>query len=166
MFFRVTLGFGAAVIAVSVVAAASGATTTGTAAAPTVIGAFFVLFGWLGRRIAPPGSGRLQSQSRYPIIGAAVLALNSARGITLITDAPGSAATPSGTEAFLVAMVVAGVAYIVYGAWTEIAEARISARARASRAGATAAPADSARGAAPSTPVARRASQKRRRARR
>ena len=166
MFFRVTLVFGAALIAVSVAVAVSGATTAGTAAAPTVIGAFFVLFGWLGRRIAPPGSGRLQSQSRYPIIGAAVLALNSARGITLITDAPGSGATPSGTEPFLIATIVAGVAYIVYGAWTEITEARHGARARASRAGATAAPADGVRGAAASTPVVRRASQKRRRPRR
>ena len=166
MFSRVTMGFGVALIAMSVLAAVGGATTTGSVAVPAVIGGFFVVFGWLDRRIAPPESGRLQSLSRYPIIGAAVLVFSSARGITLILDTPDSGATPSGTEAFLIVTVVAGIAYIMYGAWSEIAEARRGARARAARARAAAAPASAVRQAAPGTQPSRSASQRRRRTRR
>ncbi len=131
MFSRVTIGFGAALIAGSVLAAATGATTAGTASIPAVIGGLFILFGWLDRRISPPQAGRLQSRSRFPIIGAAVLVLSSARAITLVTDAPGPGATPSGTMAFLIATVVAGVGYIIFGAWSDVAEMRRAARARA-----------------------------------
>lgn len=131
MFSRVTMGFGAALIAVSALAAATGATTEGTATIPAILGGLFILFGWLDRRIAPPQAGRLQSRSRFPIIGAALLVFSSARGIILVTDAPGPGATPSGTEAFLIATVVAGIGYIVFGAWLDVAEARRAARARA-----------------------------------
>lgn len=131
MFSRVTIGFGVALIALSVLAAATGATTAGTAGVPAVIGGLFILFGWLDRRISPRQAGRLQSRSRFPIIGAAVLVLSSARGITLVTDAPGPGATPNGTEAFLIATIVGGVAYIIFGAWSDVAEIRRAARARA-----------------------------------
>jgi hypothetical protein len=131
VFSRVTIGFGIALIAMSGLAAVTGATTTGTASVPAVIGGLLILFGWVDRRIAPARAGRLQSRSRFPVIGAAVLVLSSARGITLITDAPGPGATPSGTETFLLATVVAGVAYIVFGAGSDIAEMRRAARARA-----------------------------------
>jgi hypothetical protein len=130
VFSRVTIGFGAALIAASVIAGVSGLTTAGTASVPAVIGGIFILFGWLDRRISPTHAGRLQSQSRFPIIGAAVLVLSSARGISLVTDAPGPGATPSGTEAFLIATAVAGVGYIIFGAWSDVAEMR-QARARA-----------------------------------
>jgi hypothetical protein len=131
VFSRVTIGFGAGLIAVSVLAAATGATTAGTASVPAVIGGLFVLFGWLDQRISPPQAGRLQSRSRFPIIGAAVLVLSSARGITLVTDAPGPGATPGGTEAFLIATIVAGVGYVIFGAWSDVAEMRRAGRARA-----------------------------------
>ncbi len=100
VFSRVTIGFGAALVGVSVIAAVSGATAAGTASVPAVIGGLFILFGWLDRRISPPKAGRFQSRSRFPIIGAAVLVLSSARGITLVTDAHDPASTPGGTEAF------------------------------------------------------------------
>ena len=131
MFSRVTIGFGAALIGASGLATVSGATTIGTASVPAILGGLFIMFGWLDRRIAPPQAGRLQSRSRFPIIGAAVLVFSSARGITLIFDALGRGATPSATGIFLFVMVVAGAGYIVFGAWSDIAEARRVARARA-----------------------------------
>ena len=131
MFSRVTMGFGGALIAVSGLAAAAGATTIGTAIIPAILGGLFIMFGWLDQRIAPPQAGRLQSRSRFPIIGAAVLVFSSARGITLVFDALGRGATPSATGIFLFVMVVAGAGYIVFGAWSDIAEARRVARARA-----------------------------------
>ena len=143
VFSRVTIGFGAALIGASGLATVAGATTSGTAFVPAILGGLFILFGWLDRGIAPPQVGRLQSRSRFPIIGAAVLVLSSARGITLITDAPGPDATPSGTEAFLILTVVAGVGYIVFGVMSDIAEPRRVAGPRAA-----APPAPAARGGA------------------
>jgi hypothetical protein len=131
VFSRITMGFGVALIGASGLATVAGATTSGTALVPAILGGVFILFGWLDRRIAPPQAGRLQSRSRFPIIGAAVLVLSSARGITLITDAPGPDATRSGTEAFLILTVVAGVGYIVFGVLSDVAEVRRVARARA-----------------------------------
>jgi hypothetical protein len=131
VFSRVTIGFGAALIGASGLATVAGATTIGTASVPAILGGLFIMFGWLDRRIAPPQAGRLQSRSRFPIIGAAVLVFSSARGITLIFDALGRGATPSATGIFLFVMVVAGAGYIVFGAWSDIAEARRVARARA-----------------------------------
>ncbi len=164
MFSRVTIGFGAALIAVSVLAAATGATTAGTARVPAVIGGLLILLGWLDRRISPPQAGRLQSRSRFPIIGAAVLVLSSARGITLVTDAPGPGATPSGTEAFLIATIVGGVAYIIFGAWSDVAEVRRVARARATAPLAT--PPAAARAGAPRAGTTRASARPRRRTRR
>ena len=131
MFARVTMGFGVALIAASGLAAIVGAITIGTAIVPAMLGGVFILFGWLDRRIAPPQTGRLQSRSRFPIIGAAVLVFSSARGLTLITDGPAPGATPSGTEAYLILTIVAGVSYIVFGAWSDVMEARRTSRARA-----------------------------------
>ncbi len=160
VFSRITIGFGAALVGVSVIAALSGATTVGTASVPAVIGGLFILFGWLDRRISPPQAGRFQSRSRFPIIGAAVLVLSSARGITLVTDAHDPASTPGGTEAFLIAAAVAGVAYIIFGAWTDVAEIRRVGRARA-----TAAP-DAPGAGAPRAGATRASARPRRRARR
>lgn len=131
VFSRVTMGFGAAVIAVSVLAAATGATTTGTATTPAILGGLFILLGWLERRTATQETGRFRSQSRFPIIVAAALVFSSVRGITLISDAVGAGAAPSATGVFLSAMVVAGVGYMIFGAGSDIAEARRGARARA-----------------------------------
>lgn len=168
MFSRVTIGFGAALIAASVLAAATGATTMGTAAVPAALGGLFILFGWLDRRIAPQQAGRLQSRSRYPIIGAAVLVFSSARGLAQIADAPAPGATRGGTEAFLIVTVVAGLGYIVFGAWSDIAEARRTSRARAA---AVIPPSASPRaptppGAAPRIAAKRTSASSRRRARR
>jgi len=160
VFSRVTIGFGAAIIAVSGLAWVTGMTATSTAIIPAVLGGFFILFGWLDRRIAPPQTGRLQSRSRFPIIGAAVLVFSSARGITLVTDAPGPGATPSGTEVFLIATIVAGVGYIAFGAWLDVAEARRAARARAT------APPAAPRTAAPRASAPRASTRTRRRTRR
>ena len=131
MFSRVTMGFGAALIAVSCLAAATGATMTSTAIITAILGGVFILLGWLGRRIAPQKPVRQWSPSRFPTILAAALVFSSARGITLMFDALGRGATPSATGIFLFVMVVAGAGYIVYGAWSDIAEARRAARARA-----------------------------------
>jgi hypothetical protein len=133
------MGFGAAVIAVSGLAAATGATTTSTATIPAILGGLFILLGWLGRRTGPQQSALLRVRSQYPTILAALLVASSARGITLIFDALGTGTTPSATGIFLFVMVVAGVGYIVFGAWSDIAEARRVARARAARARARAA---------------------------
>ncbi len=59
---------------------------------------------------------------------------SSARGITLIADALGANTAPSVTAIFLFGMVVAGVGYIVFGAWWDFAEARRIGRARATAA--------------------------------
>lgn len=131
VFSRVTMGFGGALIAVSGLAAAAGATTINTAIIPAILGGLFILLGWVGKRNAPQQPVRHWSPSRFPIILAAALVFSSARGITLMFDALGRGATPSATGIFLFVMVVAGIGYILFGAWSDIAEARRVARARA-----------------------------------
>ena len=131
MFSRVTMGFGAALIAVSGLAAATGATAFSTAIIPAILGGLFILLGWFGKRTAPQPSARQRSPSLFASIVAGALVFSSARGITLMFDALGTGTAPGATGIFLFAMVVAGVGYIVYGAWSDVAEARRVARARA-----------------------------------
>jgi len=131
VFSRVTMGFGAAIIAVSGLAAATGATTTSTAIIPAILGGLFILLGWFGRRTAPQPSVRQRSPSLFATIVAGALVFSSARGITLMLDSLRAGTTPSATGIFLFVMVVAGVGYIVYGAWSDISEARRVARPRA-----------------------------------
>jgi hypothetical protein len=131
VFSRVTIGFGAALIAVSGLAAATGATSTSTAIIPAILGGLFILFGWLGKRTAPQQSARQRSPPLFATIVAAALVFSSARGITLMFNALGTGTTPSATGIFLFVMFVAGIGYIAFGAWSDIAEARRVARARA-----------------------------------
>jgi hypothetical protein len=131
VFSRVTMGFGAALVAVSVIAGVSGATTTSTAVIPAILGTLFILFGWLGRQTAAQATARQRSPSLLTFIVAAALVFSSARGITLVADALGAGATPSATGIFLFVMVLAGVGYIVFGAWLDITVARQVARTRA-----------------------------------
>ena len=131
MFSRVTIGFGAALIVVSALAAATGATTISTAIIPAILGGLFILAVWLDRRMAPHQSARQRSPSRYPTLLAAALAVSSASGIKPVFDALGTGTPPSATGIFLFAMVVAGVGYMAFGVGSDIAEARRVARARA-----------------------------------
>lgn len=131
MFSRVTMGFGAALIAVSGLAAATGATTTSTAIIPAILGGLFILLAWFGKRTTPQQSARQRSPSLFATIVAGALVFSSAHGITLIFDALRTGTTPSATGIFLFAMVVAGAGYVVYGAWSDVTEARRVARARA-----------------------------------
>ncbi len=131
VFSRVTMGFGAALIGVSGLAAATAITTFSTAIIPAILGGFFALLGWLGRRTVAKPSARQRSPSLFSTIVAAALVFSSARGITLVSDAVGSGSTPSGTGVYLFVMVLAGMGYIVYGAWTDISGARRFARERA-----------------------------------
>ena len=130
MFTRVTIDFGAALIAVSGLAVAAGATSSSTAIIPAILGGLFILLGWLGRRTAPRQTARQRSPSLFATIVAGALVFSSARGITLMLDALRTGTQPSATGIFLFGMVVAGAGYIVYGAWTDIAVARRVARAR------------------------------------
>jgi predicted tellurium resistance membrane protein TerC len=131
VFSRVTVGFGAAVIAVSGLATAAGATTTGTATIPAILGGLFILLAWLGRRITVQRPVRQWSPWRYPTIVAAMLVFSSAHGITLIFDALRTGTPPSASGIFQFGMVVAGIGYIIFGAWSEITDERRVARARA-----------------------------------
>ena len=64
-----------------------------------------------------------------------MLVLSSARGITLVTDAHDPASTPGGTEAFPDRdRRSPESAYIIFGAWTDVAEIRRVGRARATAA--------------------------------
>jgi hypothetical protein len=134
VFSRVTIGFGAALVAVSGLAGVTGTTTMSTAVIPAILGGLFVLFGWLGGRTPAQQTARQRSPSLLATIVAGALVFSSARGITLVADALGAGATPGATAVFLFAMVVAGVGYIVWGAWSDVAEARRVARARAAAA--------------------------------
>jgi len=131
VFSRVTMGFGAALIGVSGLVAAAGATTISTAIVPAILGGFFILLGWLGRRTTLQPSARQRSPSMFATIAAAALVFSSARGVTLIFDALGTGTTPSTTGVFLFLMALAGALYIVFAAWADISVARRIARARA-----------------------------------
>lgn len=133
MFARVTMGFGAVLIAASGLAAAAGSTTS-TAIIPAILGGLFIILGLLDRRYGPTRSVRQRSPSLFATIVAGALVFSSARGITLIADALRANTTPSVTAIFLFGMVVAGVGYIVFGAWWDFAEARRIGRARAAAA--------------------------------
>ncbi len=130
MFSRVTIGFGAAIVAVCGLAAAGGAATFSTAIVPGILGGLFILLGWLGRRTPLQPSARQRSPSLFSTILAAALVFSSARGISLIIDALGAGTTPTTTGVFLFLMALAGVGYIIFGAWTDISEARRISRAR------------------------------------
>jgi 4-hydroxybenzoate polyprenyltransferase len=130
VFSRVTVGFGVAIIAVCGLAALVGATTFSTAIVPAILGGLFILLGWLGRKTPLQPSPRQRSPSLFSTILAAALVFSSARGISLILDALSSGTTPTATGVFLFLMALAGAGYIVFGAWTDIAEARRIARAR------------------------------------
>ncbi len=131
MFSRVTMGFGATIIAVSGLVAVAGAVTASTAVVPAILGGLFILLGWLGRKTPLQASARQRSPSLFSTILAAALVFSSARGISLLIDAAGSGTTPSSTGVFLFLMALAGIGYIAFGAWTDISEARRIARARA-----------------------------------
>jgi hypothetical protein len=131
VFSRVTMGFGAAIIAVSGLVALVRATTGSTAVVPAILGGLFILLGWLGRKTPIQPSARQRSPSLFSTILAAALVFSSARGISLMIDAAGSGTAPSSTGVFLFLMALAGIGYIVFGAWTDFSEARRIARARA-----------------------------------
>ena len=130
MFSRVTMGFGAAIVALSGLAAASGATTVSTVIIPAILGGVFILLGWLGKQTGAQKSARQRSPALFTTIVAGALIFSSAHGITLIFEALRTGATPSATGVFLFGMVVAGIGYIIFGAWSDIAVARRIARAR------------------------------------
>jgi len=140
VFSRVTIGFGLAVIAVSGLATVVRATTTGLVTIPVLFGVFFVVLGWLGGRIVPDRPVRQWSPSRFPTIVAAALVLSSAPGTINMVDAIRTGTSPSASDVFQSGLVVAGVGYIIFGAWTDIAEARRVARARAAALAAAAPP--------------------------
>jgi hypothetical protein len=131
VFSRVTIGFGAALIAVSGLAGVTGATAMSTAIIPAILGGLFVLLGWLARRTPTQQTARQRSPSLFATIVAAALVFSSARGITLMADALGAGAIPSATGIFLFVMFVAGLGYIAFGAWSDITVARRIAHARA-----------------------------------
>ena len=111
--------------------ALAGATTASTAIVPAILGGLFVLLGWLGRKTPLQPSARQRSPSLFSTILAAALVFSSARGISLMIDAAGNGTMPSSTGVFLFLMALAGMGYIVFGAWTDISAARQIARARA-----------------------------------
>lgn len=140
MFSRVTIGFGLAVVAVSGLTTVAGATTTDLVTIPVLCGVFFVVTGWFSQRFAPDRPVRQWSPSRFPTIVAAALVLSSAHGTVTVLDAIRTGTPSSASDVFLSGLVVAGIGYIIFGAWTDIAEARRVARARAAALAAAAPP--------------------------
>jgi hypothetical protein len=130
VFSRVTMGFGVAIVAVSGLVAAVGATTFSTAIVPAILGGLFILLGWLARNTPLQPSARQRSPSLFSTILAGALVFSSARGISLILDGLRSGTAPTATGVFLFLMALGGIGYIVFGAWTDISEARRIARAR------------------------------------
>jgi putative Ca2+/H+ antiporter (TMEM165/GDT1 family) len=138
VFSRVTIGFGLAVIAVSVLAVAIGATPGDTATIPEIVGVLLVVFGWLGRRLSPQQSPRQRSPSLIAIMLAGALIFSSTHGIELVFDAVRTGTPLTSTGVYRFAMVLAGVAYIVFSGWSDVVEAQ---RIRRERAAAAVAPA-------------------------
>jgi hypothetical protein len=130
VFSRVTIGFGIALAAASGLAAAAGIATS-TAVIPAILGALFVLAGWFDRRRGPQPTARQRSASLFTTILAAGLVFSSAHGFTLIVDVIGAGKPLTSTGVFLAGMIVAGIGFIVFGAWWDVAEARRISRARA-----------------------------------
>jgi len=139
VFSRVTIGFGLAVIAVSLLAVAIGATPGDTATIPEIVGVLLVVFGWLGRRAGPQLSPRQRSPSLIAIMLAGALIFSSTHGIELVLDALRNGTPLSSTGVYRFVMVLAGVAYVVFSGWWDVVEAQRVRRARAA-ALATAAP--------------------------
>lgn len=131
MFYWITIRFGAALIALSGLAAAAGAVTVGTAIIPALLGGSLILLAWFDRRITVQQGRRQWSPTRFPIIAAAVLVFFSAHGVTQVLDALSTGTSPSASGIFLFGMAAAGVGYIIFAIWLEIAEIRRIARARA-----------------------------------
>jgi hypothetical protein len=136
VFARVTIVFGAAVVAASGLAAAIGAVATWTAIIPALLGGLLILLVVLDRQPATPQAARFQSSSRFPTIVAAALVFDAVHQLLLISDARGSSSAPAAAGLYLGGLVVVGIGYIVFGAASDIAEARRVARARAAAASA------------------------------
>jgi hypothetical protein len=155
VFSRVTIGFGLAVVAVSLLAVAIGATPGDTATIPEIVGVLLIVFGWLGRRAGPQQSPRQRSPSLIAIMLAGGLIFSSTHGIELVLDTLRSGTPLSSTGVYRFGMVLAGVAYIVFSGWWDVVEAQ---RVRRERAAVSAASAPKRRRAGRS----RRSSQTRR----
>ncbi len=140
MFSRVTIGFGLAVLAVSGLAAAIGATPGDTVEIPAIVGALLVVFGWLGRRVSPEQSPRQRSPSLIAIMLAGALIFSSTHGIELVVDSLQKGTSLSSTGVYRLVMVLAGIAYIVFSAWSDVVEAQRIRRARAAALAAAAPP--------------------------
>ena len=134
MFARVTIVFGAVVLAVTGLAAAIGVVATGTATIPALLGGLLILLALLDRPPAAPQAARFQSSSRFPTIVAAALVFDAVHELLLTSDARGSSSAPAAAGLYLGGLVVVGIGYIVFGAASDIAEARRVARARAAAA--------------------------------
>ncbi len=134
MFSRVTIGFGLAVVAASLLAVAIGATPGDTATIPEIVGVLLVVFGWLGRRVSSQQSPRQRSPSLIAIMLAAALIFSSTHGIELVLDALRTGTPLSSTGVYRFVMVLAGIAYIVFSGWWDVVEAQRVRRARAAAA--------------------------------
>jgi hypothetical protein len=65
------------------------------------------------------------------IMLAGALVFSSTHGITLFLDALGKGTLPSASGLYLFGIVLAGIGYIAFSAWWDIAEAQRIASARA-----------------------------------
>jgi hypothetical protein len=131
VFARVTMVFGGAVLAVSGLAWVGGLSPTGAATIPAILGVLFILFGWLGRHATADRSARERSPLLVAIMLAGALVFSSTHGITLFLDALGKGTLPTASGLYLFGIVLAGIGYIAFSAWWDIAEAQRIASARA-----------------------------------
>ena len=131
VFARVTMVFGGAVLAVSGLAWVGGLSPTGAATIPAILGVLFILFGWLGRHATADRSARERSPMLVAIMLAGALVFSSTHGITLFLDALGKGTLPTASGLYLFGIVLAGIGYIAFSAWWDIAEAQRIASTRA-----------------------------------